>query len=102
MCTEAEFLDVIGSKLSKLLGVFPPCYSQSPQTDSPPPPEQKWFETGLLCQHFTLKPTKVLEYAQEHQRNNTFMNLASVHIIFAQCTGRAEVPLLCMSMRGGQ
>ncbi len=32
----------------KSLKSFPPCYSQSPLlTDFTPPPEQKWFETGL-------------------------------------------------------
>jgi hypothetical protein len=45
---EAEFLDVIGTKVSR---VYPPCYSQSPLlkdfTPLPPPLEQKWFETGL-------------------------------------------------------
>ncbi len=46
-CTEAEFLDVIGTKVLRVFlpeihshlykKIFPP----------PPPPEQKWFETGL-------------------------------------------------------
>ncbi len=47
LCSEAEFLDVIGTKVSKS---FPPgLFTITPTNkfDSPPPPEQKWFETGL-------------------------------------------------------
>ncbi len=42
--SKAEFLDVIGTKV---LRVFPPCYSQTPAPFHPL--EQIWFETGLLC-----------------------------------------------------
>jgi hypothetical protein len=38
----------LGTKVLSLKS-FPPCYSQSPLlTDyTPPPPPEKWFETGL-------------------------------------------------------
>ncbi len=54
--TEAEFLEVIGTKLKS----FPPCYSLSHllKDYNPPPPtnEQKRHETGLYCKHFIRKP----------------------------------------------
>ncbi len=49
-CVEAEFLDEIGIKVLVFFKGFPPCYSQKPlltDFNPPPPPQQKWFETGL-------------------------------------------------------
>jgi hypothetical protein len=71
---EAEFLDVIGTKVfllaiqSLLLWILSP----------PPPLEQKWFETCLLCTvivYGNLKSENSQDYAQKRQRNYTFMNL---------------------------
>ncbi len=45
----------------------------------PPPPEQKWVETGLQCKNFTVygKSENSQDYAQEPERNCTSMNSAS-------------------------
>jgi hypothetical protein len=55
---EAEFLDVIGTKVLTLKN-FPPCFSQSPLlTDFTPAshPPQKWFATicnvNIVCGNF--------------------------------------------------
>jgi hypothetical protein len=58
------------------------CYSQSPlPTDFTHTPEQKWFETNLLCKHciWKLKFENSEDYDQKPQRNCTFMNPASGH-----------------------
>ncbi len=67
LSAEAEFLDVIGTKVLRLS--FPPCYSQSPLrldfTPPPPPPPKKivawnWFvnivygETSSLRIHYSM------------------------------------------------
>jgi hypothetical protein len=80
---EAEFLDIIGTKLLRvfLLAI----QSQSPlltEFYSPPPLKQKWFKTGLECKHCIRKPQSSSlitsnNSAQKRQRNCTFMSLAS-------------------------
>ncbi len=56
-CTCYWFIPFPGCK-NRLFLSFPPCYSQSPLlTDFTPPPfEQKWFETGLQRKHCIHKP----------------------------------------------
>ncbi len=58
----------------KSLKSFPPCYSQSPLlTDfipPAPPPQQKWFETGLYCKHCIWKP-KVWKLSRLHPETST-------------------------------
>jgi hypothetical protein len=51
---EAEFLDVIGTKVLRvfLLAIHSHLYQRIP----PPPPEEKWVDTGLQCKHCTRKP----------------------------------------------
>ncbi len=78
--TEAEFLDVIGTKRLKS---FPPCFSQSPILTNlhPSPLEQKWFE--IVCNvnivYCIWKP-QVWELCPETStklQNCMFMNSAS-------------------------
>ncbi len=54
----------------------------------PPPPQKKWFETGLQCKHWReiLKSENSQNYAQKTQRNCTFMNCASA----LQLCGKAK------------
>jgi hypothetical protein len=47
MSTEAEFLEVIGTKVFRLAIQSPLQMNFTP----PSPLEQKWFETGLQCKH---------------------------------------------------
>jgi hypothetical protein len=73
---------ILGRNWDKSLKSFPPCYSQSSLLTGillplpPPPPEQKWFETGLNVKN--LKSENSQDYAQTSQQNCTFMNSASV------------------------
>jgi hypothetical protein len=73
---EAEFLNVIGTKVSLLL--FTVTYTNGMYV---PPPPQKWFETGLSFQHCTvygnLKSENSRDYAQKPPINCIFMNFAS-------------------------
>ncbi len=47
---------ILGRNWDKSPKSFPPCYSQSPLQMEFTTPEQKRFETGLLCKHCIRKP----------------------------------------------
>jgi hypothetical protein len=70
---EAEFLDVIGTKVQS----FPPFYSQSPL---PPSPPLSKFGLKLVCNvnvvYGNLKSENSQDYAQKPQRNCMFINSA--------------------------
>ncbi len=68
--TEAEFLDVIGTKVSNFF--LRAIHSH--------PPPQKRFETGCNANIVfgNLKSENSRNYAQKPQRNCSFMNLPSV------------------------
>jgi hypothetical protein len=76
---EAEFLDVIGTKVLRV----PPCYSQSPLlmdlTPTPPPPSKSGLK--LVCNvnivYGNLKSENSQDFAQKPQQNCTFMNSTS-------------------------
>ncbi len=76
MCTEAEFLDVIGTKPSE----FSSLLSQLNYTNGPPPPPPfpgaKVINVNIVYRN--LKSENSQDYAQKPQRNCMFMNSASV------------------------
>jgi hypothetical protein len=56
---EAEFLDVIGTKVLRVFFLTKLLYSQSPLLTIFTPPSlsiSEWFETGLQCKHCIRKP----------------------------------------------
>ena len=79
IATEAEFLDVIGTKVLSVFVLDNHSHFITVYTPPPPtPPEQKWFETCLSFKHGirNLKSENSQDYAQKPQRNCTFMNSA--------------------------
>jgi hypothetical protein len=80
-CTEAEFLDVIGTKSSEFTYVLFTATSTK-EFYSPLSLEQKWFESGLLCNvnivNRNLKSENYQGYAQKSQQYCMFMSSASV------------------------
>ncbi len=70
---EAEFLDVIRTKVTANNGFYPP--------PPPPPPRAKVVWTGLLCKNCTvyrnLMSENFQDFAQKLQRYCRFMNPAS-------------------------
>ena len=84
--SKVEFLDIIGTKSLKS---FPPCYSQSTLITDPPPPLPSKNGLKLVCNvnivYGNLKSENSKDYAQKPRRNFTFMNSASVLVLFL-CT----------------
>jgi hypothetical protein len=79
--SEAEFLDVIGTKVFKSLQSFPPSLFTVASTNGfypPPPPPPSKSVLKLVCYvnivYGNIKSESSQDFAQKPQRNSMFMN----------------------------